>query len=61
LAAAYVHADVMADGEAWRRALADAFRAVAAREKVTGRHSVMKRVRTRFRDHVAELLGQVRG
>ena len=61
LAAAYVHAGVMADGEAWRRALADAFRAVAAREKVTGRHSVMKRVRTRFRDHVAELLTQVRG
>ncbi len=61
LAAAYVHADVMADGEAWRRALADAFRAVAAREKVTGRHSAMKRVRTRFRDHVAELLTQVRG
>jgi len=59
LAAAYVHADVMADGEAWRRGLADAFRAVAAREKVTGRHSVMKRVRTRFRDHVAELLGSV--
>lgn len=56
LAAAYVHSEAMDDGEAWRRGLAEAFRAVAAREKVTNRHSAIKRVRTRFRDHVAELL-----
>jgi hypothetical protein len=56
LAAAYVHAEAMADSEAWRRGLADAFRAIAAREKVTGRHSAIRRVRTRFRDHVADLL-----
>lgn len=61
LAAAYVHSEAMADGESWRRGLADAFRLVATREKVTPRHSAIKRVRTRFRDHVAELLTQERG
>jgi HEAT repeat protein len=56
LAAAYVQSESMEDNEAWRRALGEAFRAVVAREKVTGRHSAIKRVRTRFRDHVADLM-----
>jgi HEAT repeat protein len=56
LAAAYVQSESMDDSEGWRRGLAEAFRAVVAREKVTGRHSAIKRVRSRFRDHVAELL-----
>ncbi len=56
LAAAYVHSESMADGEAWRRSLADTFQSIVARERITRRSSALKRVGTRFRDRVAGLL-----
>ena len=60
LVGAYAHSEAVDDGEQWRRGLADAFRAIVAREKITGRHAAMKRVRSRFRDHVASLTGDGR-
>jgi HEAT repeat protein len=56
LAAAYVHSESMADGEAWRRSVADTFQSIVARERITRRSSAVKRVGTRFRDRVAALL-----
>jgi hypothetical protein len=56
LAAAYVHSETMADAEGFRRALADAFQAIVAREKITRRHAVMKRVGSRFRDRISGLM-----
>jgi hypothetical protein len=56
LAAAYVHSETMADAEAFRRAIADAFQAIVAREKITRRHAVMKRVLSRFRDRISGLM-----
>ena len=57
---AYAHSEAVDDGEQWRRGLADAFRAIVAREKITGRHAAMKRLRSRFRDHVATLTAESR-
>jgi HEAT repeat protein len=46
IAAAYAHAR---DGHAWwRQHLADAFRAIAARERITRRNAVMKKVEKRW-------------
>jgi hypothetical protein len=56
LAAAFVRSESMADGEAWRRGVADAFRAIVAREGITRRSSALKRVGSRFRDRIAVLL-----
>ena len=56
LAIAYAQALGMDDGEGWRRALTSAFREIVAREKLTRRHSALKRVRARFRDGIGGLL-----
>lgn len=41
----------------WRRHLATAFRAIAAREKVTERHAVVRRIRSRWPDAGLDLFG----
>ena len=41
--------------KAWRRGVADTFQAIVAREGITARHAAMRRVKSRFREHV-ELL-----
>ena len=56
LAAAYVHSESIADGEAWRRSVADTFQAIVSREGITRRSSAMKRVGSRFRDRVSGLM-----
>ena len=56
LAVAFVEARDMADADHWRRDIADAFHRVVAREKLTGRHSAVRRLRARFRDEIDELL-----
>jgi HEAT repeat protein len=56
LAAAYVHSESMADAEAYRRSVADVFHAIVAREGLTRRHSVLKRVGSRFRDRISGLI-----
>ena len=56
LAAAYVHAHVVPDGEHWRRALGETFWRVAAREGVTRRHGAIRRLTGRFGAHLAPLL-----
>jgi HEAT repeat protein len=57
LANAYMHASGMADAEAWRRALAETFRAVSAANGITRRHGVMKKIASRFGPRVVELTG----
>jgi HEAT repeat protein len=47
IAAAHAHA-TGADNEWWRDHLADAFHAIVQREKLTGRHAVMKKIRKRW-------------
>ena len=42
----------MPDAEAWRRGVAETFQAIVAREGITARHAAMRRVKSRFRDHV---------
>ena len=56
IAAAYAHAR---GGHAWwRQHLADAFRAIAARERITRRNAVMKKIEKRWgKTRPAELLG----
>jgi hypothetical protein len=56
VATAFVQSAAMPDAEAWRRGLADAFRAIVAREGITARHAAMRRVKSRFREHVASLV-----
>ena len=56
VATAFVQSAAMPDAEAWRRGLADAFRAIVAREGITARHAAMRRVKSRFREHVALLV-----
>jgi HEAT repeat protein len=56
LAAAYVQSEGIADSEAWRSGLVDAFKAIVTRLGITRRHSAMKRVRSRFREHLGALL-----
>lgn len=57
LAAAYVHSETMADAEAWRKTLAETFRTIVAREGITRRHGVLRRVTARFRGHMSDLMG----
>jgi len=47
IAAAYAHAPAKGD-EWWHDHLADAFRAIAKREKLTRRHAVMKKIQKRW-------------
>ena len=47
IAAAHTHA-VGPENEWWRDHLADAFRAIVQRERLTGRHAVMKKIRKRW-------------
>jgi hypothetical protein len=47
----------MADADHWRRDVASAFQQVVTREGLTRRHGPMKRVRARFRDEIAGLVG----
>jgi hypothetical protein len=54
LAAAYDRA--RPDDERWRAQLGTAFRAVAARERLTGRHAVIKRIRHRWPDAARALI-----
>ncbi len=57
VAAAYARAD---PADAWWRAqLAGAFRAIARREHVTRRHTVVKRIEARWPDAVRELTARV--
>jgi HEAT repeat protein len=53
LAGAFAHAPPDAT---WRTALTDAARAIVAREQLTSRHAVVKRLRARWGDAVAPLL-----
>ena len=54
IAAAYAHAR---GGHVWwRQHLADAFRAIAARERITRRNAVMKKIEKRWKDAAGELL-----
>ena len=55
LAGAFVRAHG-ADAAGWRATLADAARAIIAREQLTKRHGVVKRLRARYGDAVAGLL-----
>jgi HEAT repeat protein len=47
IAAAHAHAGG-AENEWWRDHLSDAFRAIVRREKLTGRHAVMKKIQKRW-------------
>jgi hypothetical protein len=39
----------------WRDHLADAFRTIAAREKITRRHAAIKRIERKWKDALEEL------
>jgi hypothetical protein len=39
----------------WRDHLADAFRTIAAREKITRRHAVIKKIERKWKDGLEEL------
>ena len=41
----------------WRQHLATAFRAIAAREKLTERHAVVRQIRARWPEAALDLLG----
>ena len=56
LAAAFVQSAAMPDAEAWRRGVADTFQAIVTREGITPRHAAMRRVKSRFREHVEPLV-----
>jgi len=56
VAAGFVQSSAMPDAEAWRRAVAETFQAIVAREGITARHAAMRRVKSRFRDHVNSLI-----
>jgi HEAT repeat protein len=59
IAAAFVQSAAMADSEVWGRQLAETFKTIVTRDKLTRRHSALRRVRSRFRQHVAPLLAQI--
>ena len=59
VAAAYVHAAAMPDGEAWRRSLAQTFQQVVERLGITRRHGAIKRVLSRFGPLVQDLAAGV--
>jgi hypothetical protein len=61
LAGAYTRVAAARGGDLawWREHLASAFRAIAAREKITERHTVMRQIRTRWPE-AADLAGPVR-
>jgi HEAT repeat protein len=61
LAGAFVQSAEMADAEAWRRSLADAFRAVVERHGITRRHRALKRVQTRYGPLVDRLVSHDAG
>lgn len=48
LAGLYARATSAATGEAWRQHVAEAFRAIVAREHVTARHTVVKKIKARW-------------
>jgi hypothetical protein len=56
VAVAFVQSAAMPDAEAWRRGVADTFQAIVTREGITPRHAVLRRVKSRFREHVEPLL-----
>jgi HEAT repeat protein len=56
IATAFVQSAAMPDAEAWRRSVKDTFQAIVAREGITPRHAAMRRVKSRFREHVASLI-----
>jgi hypothetical protein len=56
VATAFVQSSAMPDAEAWRRGVAEAFQAIVAREGITARHAAMRRVKSRFREHVESLV-----
>jgi hypothetical protein len=70
IAAAYVRASKPAGGQPpasasaasswWRQHLAGAFRTIAAREKLTERQAITKRIRSRWPDAALDLLGTPR-
>jgi hypothetical protein len=68
IAAAYVRSSKPAGGQApataasswWRQHLAGAFRTIAAREKLTERQAITKRIRSRWPDAALDLLGTPR-
>ena len=55
-AAAFVQAAAMPDAEAWRRGVAETFQAIVTREGITPRHAALRRVKSRFREHVEPLV-----
>ena len=56
VATAFVQSSAMPDAEGWRRGVANTFQAIVAREGITARHAAMRRVKSRFREHVALLV-----
>lgn len=56
VAAAFVQSAAMPDAEAWRRGVADTFQAIVTREGITPRHAALRRVKSRFREHVEPLV-----
>ncbi len=55
LASIYAKAAAPAHPDAWHRHLIDAFQAVAAREQITTRHAIAKKIRQRWPDRWPEL------
>jgi hypothetical protein len=55
IAAAYARAGDGRKTDWWRRHLAEAFRAIASRERLTRRHSVVRKIRKRWPEIFAEL------
>lgn len=56
LAAAYAHAGTAPGSAGWQRELAITFREIVARERVTRRHGVYRRLRARHGDVVDQLM-----
>jgi HEAT repeat protein len=56
VATAFVQSSAMPDAEGWRRGVADTFQAIVMREGITARHAAMRRVKSRYREHVASLV-----
>ncbi len=56
VAAAFVQSSAMPDAGSWRRGVADTFQAIVAREGITPRQAAMRRVKSRFREHVDPLV-----
>lgn len=55
LAAIYAKTSAAPQTDAWHRQLVDAFQTIVAREKITARHAVAKRIKRRWPDHWATL------